>query len=47
LGPYLPDVTGAIVCFAGLLLLLKFWQPKTVLAYGGVPVDAAAARRAG
>ena len=41
MGPYLPDVTGAIVCFAGLLLLLKFWQPKTVLAYGGVPVDAA------
>jgi lactate permease len=41
LGPYLPDVTGAIVCFAALLLLLKFWHPKTVLAYGGVPVDAA------
>src|SRR5512143_3172677 len=39
MGPYLPDVTGAIVCFAGLLLLLKFWHPKTVLAYGGVPVD--------
>jgi lactate permease len=31
LGPYLPDVAGAIVCFAGLLILLKFWQPKTVL----------------
>ncbi|HEY8010219.1 MAG TPA: L-lactate permease [Rudaea sp.] len=42
LGPYLPDVTGAIVCFASLLLLLKFWQPKTVLGYGGVPLDAAA-----
>jgi lactate permease len=40
LGPYLPDVAGAIVCFAALLLLLKFWQPKTVLAYGGTPVDA-------
>lgn len=38
LGPYLPDVAGAIVCFAALLILLKFWQPKTVLAYGGVPV---------
>jgi lactate permease len=45
LGPYLPDVTGAIVCFAALLLLLKFWQPKTVLGYGGVPVDAAAAHQ--
>ena len=45
LGPYLPDVTGAIVCFAALLTLLKFWQPKSVLGYGGVPVDAATARQ--
>ena len=45
LGPYLPDVAGAIVCFAALLLLLKVWQPKSVLGYGGVPVDAAAARQ--
>src|SRR6184192_3988286 len=44
-GPYLPDVVGAIVCFAALLVLLKVWQPKTVLGYGGVPVDAAAARQ--
>jgi len=44
-GPYLPDVVGAIVCFAALLLLLKVWQPKTVLGYGGVPVDAATARQ--
>lgn len=42
-GPYLPDVTGAIVCFAALLLLLKVWQPRSVLGYGGVPVDAALA----
>ena len=28
MGPYLPDVTGAIVSFAALLTLLKFWQPK-------------------
>src|SRR5215471_1515042 len=41
LGPYLPDVTGAIVCFAALLLLLKVWRPKQVLGYGGVPVTAA------
>ncbi|MGN6451990.1 MAG: L-lactate permease [Steroidobacteraceae bacterium] len=45
LGPYLPDVAGAIVCFAALLLLLKIWQPSSVLGYGGVPVDAAAARQ--
>jgi lactate permease len=44
-GPYLPDITGSIVCFIALLLLLKLWQPKTVLGYGGVPVDAATARR--
>jgi lactate permease len=43
LGPYLPDITGSIVCFIALLLLLKVWQPKTVLGYGGVPVDAATA----
>jgi lactate permease len=44
-GPYLPDVVGAIVCFAALLVLLKVWQPKSVLGYGGVPVDAATARQ--
>jgi lactate permease len=40
LGPYLPDVTGAIVCFAALLILLKLWQPRRVLGYGGVEVPA-------
>jgi lactate permease len=45
LGPYLPDITGSIVCFIALLLLLRIWQPKTVLGYGGVPVDAATARQ--
>ncbi|HEY4749661.1 MAG TPA: L-lactate permease [Steroidobacteraceae bacterium] len=45
LGPYLPDVTGSIACFIALLLLLKVWQPKTILGYGGVPVDAAVARQ--
>jgi lactate permease len=45
LGPYLPDVTGSIVCFIALLLLLRAWQPKSVLGYGGVPIDAAIARQ--
>ena len=45
LGPYLPDVTGSIVCFIALLLLLRAWQPKSVLGYGGVPIDAATARQ--
>lgn len=35
LGPYLPDIVGALVCFGALLLLLKVWRPKTVLGYGG------------
>jgi lactate permease len=41
LGPYLPDVIGAIVCFACLLLLLKVWRPAHTLGYGGAPVTAA------
>ncbi len=38
LGPYLPDITGSIVCFVSLLLLLKVWHPAVTLGYGGVPV---------
>ena len=41
LGPYLPDVIGAIVCFACLLALLKIWRPARTLGYGGVPITAA------
>jgi lactate permease len=40
LGPYLPDVIGAIICFAALLGLLKIWQPAPTLGWGGVPVAA-------
>src|SRR5205823_181830 len=36
LGPYLPDIVGALVSFGAILLLLKVWRPKTVLGYGGV-----------
>jgi lactate permease len=46
LGPYLPDVSGAIVCFAALLLLLSVWKPKRVLGYGGVPLSAEALAKA-
>ncbi len=42
LGPYLPDIIGALVCFGALLLLLKLWRPKTVLGYGGVELSAEA-----
>jgi lactate permease len=41
-GPYLPDVTGSIVCFCALLLLLKVWRPTRILGYGGAPVSTAA-----
>lgn len=39
LGPYLPDIVGALVAFGALLLLLRFWRPPTVLGYGGVPAS--------
>ena len=39
-GPFLPDVAGAILCFAALLILLRVWQPATVMGYGGKPVPA-------
>jgi len=45
LGPYLPDVTGAIVCFAALLILLRFWRPSEVLGYGGAPLSVEAQMR--
>ncbi|HEX6797061.1 MAG TPA: L-lactate permease [Ktedonobacterales bacterium] len=38
LGPYLPDIIGALVSFGCLLLLLKVWRPRTMLGYGGVPI---------
>jgi lactate permease len=41
LGPYLPDIAGAIVSFVLLLLLLRVWRPATILGYGGTPVPAA------
>jgi lactate permease len=38
LGPYLPDIIGAIVSFGCLLLLLRYWKPKETLGFGGVPI---------
>ena len=40
LGPYLPDVIGAVVCFGALLLLLRYWRPAETLGFGGVPIAA-------
>ena len=39
LGPYLPDIAGAILSFAALLALLKVWRPATMLGYGGRVLD--------
>lgn len=53
LGPYLPDIFGALLCFAALLLLPRVWRPRTVLGFGGqvlpqaAPVAEAAEARAG
>lgn len=41
LGPYLPDIIGAVTSFACLLLLLRFWRPRETLGFGGVPIAAA------
>jgi lactate permease len=46
LGPYLPDIVGSIVSFGCLLLLLRYWRPREILGYGGVPVDPAQAAAA-
>jgi lactate permease len=45
LGPYLPDVAGAILCFVCLLALLKIWRPATVRGYGGAPLSGEAVAR--
>jgi lactate permease len=39
LGPYLPDIAGAILSFVALLALLKVWRPATMLGYGGRLLD--------
>ena len=36
LGPYLPDLSGAIVSFWLLFLLVKVWRPKTIRGFGGI-----------
>jgi lactate permease len=45
LGPYLPDVTGALVSFWVLFVFVKIWRPKTIRGFGGrvlTPTAAAA-----
>ena len=38
LGPYLPDITGALVSFWALFAFTKVWRPATVRGFGGVAV---------
>src|SRR2546421_1014718 len=38
LGPYLPDITGAMASFWMLFAFTKVWRPKTIRAFGGVAV---------
>jgi lactate permease len=35
LGPYLPDLSGALVSFWVLFLFVKIWRPKNIRAFGG------------
>ncbi len=38
LGPYLPDLSGALVSFWVLFLFVKVWRPKTIRGFGGAPL---------
>ena len=40
-GPYLPDVAGAIVAFIVILLFTRVWRPASILGYGGTPLSEA------
>jgi lactate permease len=41
LGPYLPDLSGALVSFWVLFLFAKIWRPKTIRGFGGAPLETA------
>src|SRR5271169_3235161 len=36
LGPYLPNLSGALVSFWILFIFVKMWRPKTIRGFGGV-----------
>ncbi len=42
LGPYLPDLAGALASFWILFVFVKIWRPKTIRGYGGVQLTPAA-----
>ncbi|HEU5335364.1 MAG TPA: L-lactate permease, partial [Terriglobales bacterium] len=39
LGPYLPDLSGALVSFWVLFGFVKVWSPKTIRGFGGAPLE--------
>ena len=41
LGPYLPDLSGALVSFWILFLFVKVWRPKTIRGFGGAALPPA------
>ncbi|HKV04365.1 MAG TPA: L-lactate permease [Candidatus Acidoferrales bacterium] len=43
LGPYLPDLSGALVSFWALFLFVKLWRPRTIRGFGGVALKPASA----
>jgi len=42
LGPYLPDLAGALASFWILFLFVKVWRPKTMRGFGGAPLETVA-----
>lgn len=38
-GPYLPDVTGALISFWALFLFVKVWRPRTIRGFGGAALS--------
>ena len=38
-GPYLPDLSGALLSFWALFFFVKVWRPKTIRGYGGVALQ--------
>ena len=39
LGPYLPDLSGAMMSFWILFIFVKIWRPKTIRGFGGVVLE--------
>lgn len=44
LGPYLPDISGALVSFWLLFFFVKVWRPKNIRAFGGKIIPQAQAK---